>query len=143
MKLTHADLRDVLRTPYVAGGRCPGRGLDCLGTVLVIAERMHLPAPDPWSRIAEAWRANNLQAANGFAAGWQRISNLGAWQDGDVLLYYEHHPWSAIVCADHVWSADPRAGGVWSAPLHRWHKVPAEAWRYGEDQGLGPARTDR
>lgn len=130
MNVSTEQLRDVLRTPYQERGRTVGVGLDCLGTVLEIASRMGLPAIDPWASIEEAWRTGKLDTASGFPDGWFRIAAEAAREDGDVLLFFEHHPWAAIVCAGHVWSADARLGRVWCRSLATWTKQPAEVWRH-------------
>ena len=86
------NLADVRRTPYVLGGREPGRGLDCLGTVLVVASRMGLCAPDPWQAIAEAWEQKQLHVPSGFPACWFRVTDSQPLREGDVLLFYGLHP---------------------------------------------------
>lgn len=134
MTVTPDSLRDLLRTPYRLGGREVGQGIDCLGTVLEIADRMGLPAIDPWANIAAAWTTGTLDTSSGFPAGWLRIAATATLQDGDVLLYFEQHPWSAIVCAGHVWTASENAGRVICVPLARWTQQPAEVWRHGRDR---------
>lgn len=134
MSPTHESLRDILRTPYQLGGREVGAGIDCLGTVLAIADRIGLPAIDPWANIASAWQAGTLDTASGFPDGWFRIAATSTLEDGDVLLFFEHHPWAAIVCAGYVWTASENAGRVVCVSLARWTQQPAEVWRYGRDR---------
>lgn len=133
------NLDDVRRTPYVLGGRAPGQGLDCLGTVLVIARRMGLCAPDPWQQILEAWELGGA-VTSGFPSCWFRLTDGAPVLDGDVLLFFTSHPWSAIVCAGNVWSADPSVG-VYCRPLARWERRAAEVWRHDPTAHQeGPAR---
>lgn len=124
---------DLRRTPYLEGGRRVGHGIDCLGVVLEVAACLGLPAPDPWPQIEIAWRAGRLESCTGFPAGWRRLvppPRPADWRQGDVLLYYGSHPWSAIMWEGHVWSAQPHVG-VYSRPVHRWRRTPAEHWRCG------------
>ena len=141
--IPRADLRALLRTPYREGGRDVGLGIDCLGVVVEIARHLGLPLGDPWREIEAAWRNGTLDTASGFPAGWQRIgSRIEQLRDGDVLLFYGVHPWSAIVYNEHVWSADAQVGGVFCRPLSRWSANPAEVWRHG-CEGVPAAGADR
>jgi hypothetical protein len=125
------ETTDVLRSSYELGAREPGRRLDCLGTVLVLAERMGLCAPDPWRSIRRSWIEGGLQCGSGFPPCWVRLTDTKApWRDGDVLLFFGRHPWSAIICNGHVWSADEDVGSVYCRPVSRWSKQPAEVWRH-------------
>lgn len=124
--------RRLLGTPYVESGREPGVGIDCLGVVLYLCTLKGLPAPDPWPQIQAAWRRGDLSTASGFPPGWSRVTD-GAITEGDVLLFFGRHPWSAIVFDGYVWSAHPEVGTPYCRPLIRWLKKPAETWRYAED----------
>jgi hypothetical protein len=124
------DLADVLRTPYVLGGREPGVGLDCLGTVIEIARRRNLCAPDPWRAILDAWGRGTLEARTGFPPCWQRQIDGEPIYDDDVLLFYGAHQWCAIVIDGWLWSADEKVGTVYRVPVSRLPRWPNEVWRH-------------
>lgn len=122
-------MRDVLRTPYRLGGRELGKAGDCLLATIVGASRVCGCAPDPWASIRADWEAGRLQTSTGFPSCWFRQAEAVAMRDGDVLLFYGRHPWSAVVVNSHVYSADEEAG-AYCRPLVRWTKKPAEVWRH-------------
>lgn len=123
------DMGDVLRTPYVRGGRVLGKAGDCLFTTLTGAARTVGCSPDPWPQIRAAWERGDLQPSTGFPPCWSRLPAGAALRDGDVLLFYGAHPWSAVVVDGHVYTADEQVG-AYCRPLARWTKQPAEAWRH-------------
>jgi cell wall-associated NlpC family hydrolase len=125
------DMRDILHTPYVLGGRVIGTGLDCLGVVGAIAQRRGVPPPDGWPSIRAAWEQGKLPTASGFPAGWHRQPEDVVLADGDVLLFFgPGHPWCAIIDGGHLWSSSAAVGGAYCMPLSRWHRDPNEVWRW-------------
>lgn len=134
------DMTDVLMSAYALGGREPGRVIDCLGVTRVGAMRFCGCGPDPWMDIQQAWRAGTLDVTTGFPPCWIRRTDGQAIENGDVLLFYGRHPWSAIVLDGHVYSADQEVG-PYCRPLSRWTKTPAEIWRH--DQAAHSQGTDR
>lgn len=127
--MSQVDMSDVLRTPYVRGGREIGKAGDCLMVTLTGASRTVGCAPDPWPQIRAAWERGDLRACTGFPPCWARMPTGTPPRDGDVLLFYAAHPWSAVVVNGHVYTADEEAG-VYCRPLTRWSKQPAEIWRH-------------
>lgn len=125
-----ADFADILRTPYLLGGRTIGHGLDCLGVVLIIAQRIGLPLPDPWVSIRAAWLAGSLAPASGFPTGWVRLTDHRALRTGDVLLTFGQHAGAAIVVEGRAWSANPDVGSAFALDVHRLPRPPAEVWRH-------------
>lgn len=126
------DMSDVLRTPYVRGGRVLGKEGDCLLATLTGTQRTVHCGPDPWPAIRAAWERGDLQTCTGFPPCWSRMpagTRLQSLRDGDVLLFYGAHPWSAVVVDGHVYTADEQAG-AYCRPLARWNKQPAEIWRH-------------
>ena len=122
-----ADMRDVLHTPYVLGGRTVGIELDCLGVVGEVARRRGLPAPDGWPSILKAMKEGRV--ASGFPPGWRRQSPPFRLQDGDVLVLPGDHPGCAIVHGGRVYTAHPDAG-VHAIALSRWNRAASEVWRF-------------
>lgn len=123
-----ADVRDILHTPYELGGTIVGVGLDCYTATCAVARRRGLPPPDLVPSIREA--ALRGEIPTGFPAGWESVPVPFVLQDGDILLGYGVHPWSAIVHDGRVISASETAGCVYAVPLHRWRKPPSEVWRF-------------
>jgi hypothetical protein len=124
----NADLRrKLLRTPYELGGRQIGAGIDCLGVVLFVLEQRGEGIPDPWETLARHYREPGQSPGDaGFPEGWRRGDP--PFRDGDVLLFFGEHHWSAIVHDGFVWSSHP-SPGTWSRPLNRFSKTPQEVWR--------------
>lgn len=125
------DLTDLMRAPYVLGGRSVQTGLDCYGTVQEIARRKGLPFPDAWRQIEADWRSGGLQPSSGFGPGWRRSPDT--WptvRDGDVLVCLGRHHFCMIVHAGYLWSANPEVGHPFGVPLHRWTHAPLEIWRH-------------
>lgn len=121
-------LRRLLRTPYVLGGREVGKGIDCHGVVCEVAKWRGLPVPDGWQSIRSAWESGDLDAATGFPPGWSCVD--ADPRDGDVMLYFDHHPWCAIVHQGNVLGASIDHGGPYCVPLYRWKRKPVELWRF-------------
>lgn len=125
-----ADLRDILTSPFVRGGRQVGVALDCLGVVGAVAARRGLPPPDGWASIKAAWERGELAAASGFPAGWTRQPSGTPLQSGDVLVYVRSGwPGCAIVDGDMVLTSSPGTG-AYARPLRRWPIPPQEVWRF-------------
>jgi hypothetical protein len=125
-----AELQDVLRTPYLLGGRQVGIGLDCLGVVAEVARRRGIPPPDGWPSIRSAWEQGQVDTSTGFPAGWCRMPPGTTAVDGDVLLLWTGmHPWCAIVHEGLVVSAHPDSG-PYAMPLWRWRQPVSELWRF-------------
>lgn len=121
--------RRLLGTPYELGGRVPGVGIDCLGVVLWILKERGQQIPDPWETLrAQYADPGESCAQNGLPAGWRRLEEGEPLRDGDVLLGFHAHHWSAVVHEGHVWTAKPGTG-VWSRPVNRWSMRPREVWR--------------
>lgn len=127
--MSGVDMSDVLRTPYVLGGRVLGQAGDCLLATTTGAARTVGCGPDPWPQIRAAWERGDLQTCTGFPQCWARMPAGTPLRDGDVLLFYGAHPWSAVVVNGHVYTADEQAG-AYCRPLTRWSKKPAEIWRH-------------
>ena len=125
-----AELRDILTSPFVRGGRRVGTALDCLGLVGAIAARRGLPPPDGWASIRAKWLRGELDVASGFPDGWERQAPGTTLRDGDVLVYVRGGvPGCAIVDSGHVCTTSPDTGG-YACPLHRWSLPPSEVWRF-------------
>lgn len=125
-----AELRDILMTPFVRGGRRIGTALDCLGLVGAVAARRGLPPPDGWASIRAKWLHGELDTASGFPDGWVRQAPGTVLRDGDVLVYVRSRlPGCAIVDSGHVLTTSPDTG-AYACPLHRWTIPPAEVWRF-------------
>jgi hypothetical protein len=125
-----ADLRDVLGSPFVRGGRQVGVALDCLGVVGAVAARRGLPPPDGWASIKAAWERGEIDAASGFPAGWTRQPPGTVLQSGDVLVYVRGGwPGCAIVDGGLVLTSSPETG-AYACPLQRWQIKPQEVWRF-------------
>lgn len=125
-----SDLRDILTSPFVRGGRLVGVALDCLGVVGAVAARRGLPPPDGWASIKAAWERGELAAASGFPAGWTRQPPGTPLQNGDVLVYVRSGwPGCAIVDGDMVLTSSPGTG-AYACPLRRWQIPPQEVWRF-------------
>lgn len=134
------EVADLLRSRYELGAREPGRSIDCLGVVIVLAQRMGLCAPDPWPAIRNAW-ADGRDCTSGFPPCWVRLTDSEPWQDGDVLLFHGRHPGAGIVCRGHVWTANEEVGAAFCRPANRWQRRPAEVWRH--DPTAHPQGTPR
>lgn len=121
------DVSDIMRTPYVLGGRTVGEAIDCLGVVGEVARRRGLPAPDGWPSILRAVAKGD--AATGFPPGWARLADGEQWCDGDVLVLPGAHPGCAIINDGFVLTARPGAG-VHAVLLYRWSQKPSQVWRF-------------
>lgn len=125
-----ADLQDILRTPYVLGGRTIGVELDCLGVTGAVAARRGMPPPDGWASIQASWARGEIDAASGFPPGWTRQPPGTGLQNGDVLVYVRGGvPGCAIVDSGMVMTSSP-ATGAYACPLRRWPIPPQEVWRF-------------
>jgi cell wall-associated NlpC family hydrolase len=120
------DRTALLSAPYRLGGRDTS-GLDCLGVVLLVLQIRGVPEFDPWDGIIGSWRNGEVDCASGFPEGWKRAE--GAPIDGDVLIFFTDHSWSAIVHEGNLWTAHPSVG-VWCKPVGRFKKAPREVWRF-------------
>ena len=120
------ERKALLRAPYQLGGRDTD-GIDCLGVVLTILRMRGVPEFDPWEHILASWRDGEVDCASGFPEGWVRVD--GQALEGDVLIFFTDHSWSAIIHEGNLWTAHP-AVGVWCKPMGRFKKKPREVWRH-------------
>lgn len=109
---------ELRRAPWVQGGR-DASGLDCLGVVLAVAQRLGLNLVDPWAHAEHT----------GFPADWARISGLDAVEPrtGDVWLWHSPRPHVGIVVDGVIVTSRERQGVVAMPPMRC--KPPDEVWR--------------
>lgn len=84
--MTAVDTDDLIGVPWIEGGRDPKQGLDCLGVVLEVLERMGLPAFDPWAAWQGAWRRGWRNIAEAIPDGWERLERGTGLLPGDVVI---------------------------------------------------------
>ena len=125
------DTDDLIGVPWQEGGRDPRLGLDCLGAVLLVLQRMGLRPFDPWAAWAEAWRRGWRRIEEAVPDGWVRLREGEGVQPGDVMITQEGAVPSHIVIVleeRRVLSA-MKGQGVVLLPL-RWAQVRMHsAWR--------------
>lgn len=123
-----ADLRDILHSPYELGGTTVGLGLDCFSAACEILRRQGRPAPDGEPTV----RAQGLrgESPTGFPPGWVRLDPPWLLEHGDLLLWFQPRPGSAVVHFGHVVTASEEAQRIYAVPTHRWKRPPAEVWRF-------------
>jgi cell wall-associated NlpC family hydrolase len=95
------DTDDIIGVPWIEGGRDPSSGLDCLGVVLLVLERMGLPSFDPWAVWADAWRRGWRQIEQAVPDGWSRLSDGALLRPGDVVITQsEGHPTHVVIVVE-------------------------------------------
>lgn len=80
------DTDDIIGVPWIEGGRDQRTGLDCLGVVLLVLERMGMPAFDPWATLQEAWRNGWRQIDEAVPDGWTRLPRGAGLRPGDIVI---------------------------------------------------------
>jgi cell wall-associated NlpC family hydrolase len=79
------DLQDLVGVPWVAGGRDPRVGLDCLGLVLEAARRRGLPAEEPADALERVAQVQGWSIRDDdFPGDWRPVEP--PYETNDVLL---------------------------------------------------------
>lgn len=81
------DVVDLLRAPYMDGGRTLAEGLDCWGAVKEVRRRLGYKTPDPF-RIKNLKDAPELseRVLAAFADAWDIV--VGDMEPGDVVVFH-------------------------------------------------------
>lgn len=110
--------RELLRTPFVRGGRELGArgGIDCYGVAIERLRRHGITLPDVWVAIADEWAAGNTTPTSCMPAGWHRVRLAPI--DGDLVFLSADRLSIGVVEDGCVWTAT-ESSGVVRLPLHR------------------------
>lgn len=135
--------QDLIGVPFVRGGR-DRSGLDCLGVVLEILDRMGIPResrPDPWARLRELYDSRDRGALREILAGGQVIPSawrrLETWpttpRDGLLLISEPSRGWDGlqeagvgVTSGGRIVTARPQLGVIalpWSRAPRRFSEV--------------------
>lgn len=79
------DFTDLLGVKFRRGGIDPATGLDCLGLVLLVRERMGRPLDIPGFDYSAGWKDRALAYLIDTAGDWQRVS-LASARAGDLVV---------------------------------------------------------
>ena len=135
---------DLIGIPFERGGRDRRRGLDCLGVVLEVLERLGVPEPlrpDPWARLRELYSSEDPAAISAVLAGgqvippaWRLVESWPATPTDGLLLVSDpargwdgsHEAGVGVTYSGRIVTARPRLGVValpWSRARGRFSQL--------------------
>lgn len=117
--------RELMRTPFLRGGRQLGVGIDCLGVVLHKLAEWGMPVLDPWAEVAAQWRRGELEPGHLMPDGWRLVQDQP--RDGDVVFFGTDRLGVGFVEAGMVWTA-VEGVGVLRQALHV--RPMTQVWRW-------------
>lgn len=79
------DVSDLIGVKFVRGGIDPGTGVDCLGLVVLVKERMGEPLEIPNFDYSGDWKARVLQYLMDHAPSFEHVRPEAA-NTGDVVV---------------------------------------------------------
>lgn len=122
--------------PWASGGR-DASGIDCLGVVLLVCERLGHEVEDPWPRFLREWNQLGKMPdfGSGLPASWRRMvysdaaDMLRDMRTGDVWVWRIAglHPGCGVVVEGRIWTAEPASGVVCLDPSRAY--TPEQVWR--------------